>query len=106
MMTLVMVWWLLSRVTMSITPRVMQPGSAMRITCSVPRHPENRWLTIAVPEYVSSTRQLDGEDEKITHTFYVDHMPCGVNVAVCDVVDNLGKHYTATTQFTVAGCEE
>lgn len=107
MTTLLWLWMLVARVTIAVTPRVMQVGATIRITCTVPRHADNRWLTIAVPgSGYSSTRQLDGEAEKITHVAYVQHMECGEQVAVCDVADNLDRHFVASTQLTVAGCEE
>ena len=80
-------------------------NGAIRITCTVPRHPDNRWLSIGVPGMSSSTRQLDGESAAITHTMTVTHLECGVTEVVCDVEDNLERHYQAQTSITVAGCE-
>lgn len=98
--------WALLRVSISVTPKVVLANGTIRITCTVPRHPDNRWLSIIVPDVTSSNRQLDGEAEKITHVMTVPHIPCGVLVVACDVEDNLERHFTAVTQVTVAGCEE
>lgn len=106
MMMLVMVLWLLSWVTVSVTPSAVPVNGTIRVTCTVPRHPDNRWLTIAVPgSGVYSTRQLDGEAEKITHVMYVQHIECGTEEVICEVTDNLGKQYRSVRSIAVAGCE-
>lgn len=93
-----------SRVAIAVLPTVLQVGGTIRITCTVPPHPDNRWLTIAAPPYVSSGRQLDGSAEKTTHLFYVDHVPCEVEDVVCEVQDALGRTYRAARPIMVAGC--
>lgn len=93
------------RVSITVVPAALLVNGTVRITCTVPRHPDNRWLTIAVPGYVSSTRQLDGDAEKVTHVMYVDHVPCEATEVVCEVVDTLGRVYRTARPITVAGCD-
>lgn len=98
-------WMLLARVSVSVTPRMVT--TTVRITCSVPRHPDNRKLTIGIPDYQSSERQLDGEDALITHTLTLKRPPCDVpSVAFCDLEDNLGKHGIVSTPFVNANCSQ
>lgn len=95
-----------ARVSIAVQPTVVLQNGTIRITCTVPRHPDNRWLTIAVPGYTSSTRQLDGADEKITHTMYVQHIPCDIEGAICEVTDALGRTYPVARPVVVAGCAQ
>lgn len=93
-----------ARVSISVVPTAGMANGTVRVTCSVPRHPDNRWLTIAAPPYTSSTRQLDGETAPITHTLYVDHLPCEVEEMQCIVEDALGRTFRAVQPIIVAGC--
>lgn len=94
-----------ARVSIAVLPSVLMPGDAIRVTCTVPKHPDNRRLLIALPGYSSSDRPIDGSDAAITHRMIFQHVPCDVELAACVVVDNLGKEYPATTQIRVAGCD-
>jgi hypothetical protein len=94
------------RVYIATMPSVMQAGDNVRLTCTVPKHPDNRWLTIGISGYRTSTFQLDGEDAAITHTFIVQHVSCDTPIAVCQVKDNLGKTYEATRELGMIGCGE
>lgn len=93
------------RVYIATMPLVMQVGDSVRITCTVPKHPDNRWLKIGMDNYRTSTVQLDGDTAAITHVFLVSHVPCDTPIAVCVVEDNLGKTFTASRELVIAGCE-
>lgn len=70
----------------------------------MPRHPDNRLLTIALPGYRISETDLEGEAAPITHVATYEHVPCGTEEAVCQVTDNLGRVFVARTGLVVAGC--
>lgn len=93
------------RVYIATMPLVLQAGGAVRITCTVPKHEDNRWLTIGISGYRTSTFQLDGDSAAITHTFLVQKVPCETPIAICVVEDNLGKTYAATRELGIARCE-
>ncbi len=94
-----------SPVAINVTPRVLLAGQTIRLTCVVPRSPENRWLNYGVAGYTYSMRQLDGDQAPITYTAYVQHVPCEASEAFCDLVQAGERHATVTAGITVAGCE-
>ena len=98
------------RVSIAVTPTVLSVGAILRVTCTVPRHPDNRWIEIGVyyeggVVYQSSLRQLDGETALVTHVMTVTHMPCDATVAQCYVVPAVGPTYRAVRAVVVAGCQ-
>lgn len=98
-----------SRVHTTITPTAVPVGGSIRITCSVPRHPDNRWLHVGAfyddgAPYRDATDQLDGESARVTHTMLVEHVPCDVGMVMCAVEDNLGRVYRDVRPLVVAGC--
>lgn len=94
-----------TRVSIAVLPTVLQVGGTVRITCTVPHHPDNRWLTIGIPGYRTSGGDLDGASAPVTHTMYVEHVPCEAEEVVCEVTDALGKVYRAARPLVVAGCD-
>lgn len=92
------------RVSIAVSPSVLFVGQTIRVTCTVPRDPSNRTLTIAIPGVTSSTRQLDGVNALITHTLTVPHVPCDTSAAVCVVENVRGQTFLAMRSFFVAGC--
>jgi hypothetical protein len=94
------------RVYIATMPLVLQAGDNVRITCTVPKNPDNRWLKMGIDGYRTSTFQLDGDSAPITHSFIVQKVPCETPVAICVVEDNLGKTWTATRELGIAGCGE
>jgi len=70
----------------------------------VPRDERNRRLEVAVLGYTSSTRQLDGEDSRITFEFPFAHIPCGVEEVACQVIGTDGSKI-ARQRVEVKGCE-
>lgn len=83
---------------------VVMHGSSLRVTCRVPRHPDNRLLEIALDPYRSSWRQLDGEDSMVTHDMMFPHVPCEVFRAVCVLTTNEMKQHYAIKDVQVVGC--
>ncbi len=98
-----------SRVSIAVLPTIVPAGGTVRVTCTVPRHPDNRWLEIGVyyeggVVYQSSLRQLDGDTAPITHTMLVDHMPCEAVVASCYLIPAVGPQARAVRAVEVVGC--
>ena len=97
------------RVSIAVVPTVFPVGGTLRLTCTVPRHPDNRWLVLGVyyegsVVYQASERQLDGELAPVTHVMYVDHIPCDATVAQCYLLPSVGPQFRATQSVVVAGC--
>lgn len=89
----------------SIYPQVLFAGGALRLRCSVPPAPANRWLDFGVQDYRTSGEELDGEKAVVTHETIIDHIPCNVGPAFCAVTDANGKVRTVTAAYEMAGCE-
>jgi hypothetical protein len=95
-----------SRVSIKVRPAAVMTGGSLVVTCSVPRHSENRKLTVGLNDYVESQMPLEGEGARVTHEIPYDHVPCLVKVAYCVVEDQSGQQFLARTSVLVAGCEE
>ncbi len=98
-----------TRVSIAVVPAAIPAGGTLRVTCTVPRHPDNRWLEIGVyyeggVVYQSSLRQLDGESAPVTHTMYVTHMPCEAVVASCYLIPAVGPQARVVRAVEVVGC--
>lgn len=94
-----------ARVSVTAYPHVVELGGTVRLTCTVPRDPANRWLDYGVGEDTSSGRQLDGDQAPSVWTMYVRHVPCA-SAAWCIVRLNDGRSFRATTNLLVSGCEQ
>ena len=95
-----------SRVSIAVLPQAAMAGDTVRVTCTVPKNPTNRLLVMGIPGYTTSEIQLDGDGAPVTHRQYYRHIPCDVEIAICVVVDDLGKQFPASAPLTVAGCGE
>jgi hypothetical protein len=93
------------RVSIRVSPLVLMAGGALRVTCVVPRDARNRQLSVALSDYTSSSRQLDGDQARITHEFIFSHVPCVVEDAACQVVGTDGS-LIAKQHIEVVGCEK
>lgn len=87
-----------------VSPHVVLAGGTVRLTCSVPRDPDHRWLEMGIEGYRTSGGDLEGERAAVTHTMYIDHMPCGTEEAFCRVDGAVKKPERAVALFQVAGC--
>lgn len=101
------VWMILTlssepRVSVKVMPTVLFAGGSVRVTCRVPRHPDNRRLTMVLSEYTSHEVQLDGEASSVTHQFIFGHVPCETELAACVVEDAQHRRFTASERLTVA----
>lgn len=89
----------------AVQPPLLMKGGAVRVTCTVPRHPDNRRLDVMLPGYTESSRTLDGEDSRVTWEFVFTHIPCEVETAVCRVVRITGAA-NARAPISVQGCDD
>lgn len=89
---------------LTVSPRVLMAGNTVRMTCRVPRHPDNRLVQWGFSDYLNSTRDLEGERSPITWEAYFNHVPCDPGIAYCAVVRANGKVLQTTERVEVAGC--
>lgn len=81
-------------------------GQALRITCSVARHPNNRWVEFGIVNFRSSGQSIEGEDSMVTYQYTFTHVPCEAGPAYCAVQTSDGKTQVAQQPFRVLNCEE
>lgn len=93
------------RISIRVGPQVLQAGQGVTVTCTVPRHVENRRITAMLANYTSSERQIEGENAPVTFRFTFNHIPCDVDAAVCVLQDNLGGQTAASAQLLITGCD-
>lgn len=95
-----------SRVELRLYPRGIIAGQSVRVTCKVPRHPDNRRLAMVVEHYRASERDLDGDRAPITYEFHVDHVPCASSNVACVVMTGTRDVFTAAQPLIVLGCDQ
>lgn len=91
-------------VTVSVYPQTVMAGGAVRLRCTVPKDPANRWLDYGLDGYTGSGRQLDGAAAPVTYQVTVDHLPCDVGPAYCRLTRAGKPPVTATRAVLVAAC--
>lgn len=91
----------LKPITIKVNRTVLYPGDTLVVTCSVPRHEDNRKVEGVLADYTSSEHQLDGEASAITHRFEFKKIPPDVEIAGCRLTDKYGRQSTALQQIQV-----
>lgn len=89
-----------------VYPRTLLAGSALRLTCRVPRDADHRWLDMGIAGLRTSGVPLDGESAAVTHPMLIEHVPCGEEEAFCLVQGATGKPQQVVTRFVVSGCDD
>jgi len=91
--------------TLTVYPRVVQPGASIRLTCRVPRHKSNRAVTWGFDNWTSTTRQLDGVYARVTWESVFDHVPCDPGRAFCEVWRVEARNQRVSQEVIVVGCD-
>jgi hypothetical protein len=78
-------------VTIKVSRTVLYPGDSLVVTCSVPRHEDNRKIEGILVDYTSSEHQLNGADSAITHRFEFKKVPEDTDTAACRLTDKYGR---------------
>lgn len=77
--------------SLTASPNVVTVGGSVNLSCRVPKHPDNRSISLGLENYTTSTRQLDGEQSPSIFTLKVDHIPCDAGPAFCTVAGVGGR---------------
>lgn len=93
-------------VKVAVSSNVIMAGHSQRVTCTVPRDDRNRWITAGIVGYTSSGRSLNGSEAYVTTAVLFQKVPCGSELAFCELETNTGEHIIVNAKFMVAGCEE
>ncbi len=92
-------------VQVSVYPRVVFAGGAVRLRCRVPRHPANRELIWGMADYRTSFTALDGEEAAVTHEQLIQAVPCEAGAAFCLVRRSGEPDARAQLDVLVSGCQ-
>lgn len=98
-------WLYLSIVSIRTNPHVLLANGAMRVTCLVMHRAENRKLIMQIEGYRTSEWELEGESAPGVFEVLYEHMPCGVEIASCTLVETTGKTTRVILPIQVSGCE-
>lgn len=79
------------RVTVDVMPRVASEGDSIRVRCKVPKHADNRSLTMGIADVQSTRYALEGSGAPVSYELLVKHVLCGETSAYCIVQENTGK---------------
>lgn len=90
-------------VSIQVAPRLVMEGQPLRITCKVPRHPDNRKLEIGLLGMKSSTFPLNGEAGAVTNNLFIAHADCGVGPAYCLLSTVTGQEKKVTFPVKIVG---
>lgn len=93
-------------VAVSVSHRIVQPGTDLRITCRVQRHEDNRGLLIGLSEWTTSSRQLEGASAPITHQLTFRSVPCYPGEPYCLLERTSGRQIRVSTSIEMVGCNE
>jgi hypothetical protein len=101
-------------VSIRVSAHSIMAGSSVRVTCRVPRNPENRGLTALLTGsedpnglvYRSMFDQMDGESTRPTHEFTFTKVPCDVDLAACVLERQGSPNAVVRESLVVGGCDE
>lgn len=94
------------RFELTVYPRVVMAGrGAVRLTCRVPRDPDNRRLAVGFPNWQMFQKDMEGADAPVTYQWLYEGVGCGLEDPVCLVTRADGSVRSATVAITVAGCD-
>jgi len=94
-----------NRVSIKVDHTAFFAGADIVVTCTVPRHPDNRKVAAVLVGFTSSEHQLDGEASPITHRFPFKKVSCDAVEARCVLLDKFGGTAIMNQQLQIAGCE-
>jgi hypothetical protein len=66
--------------SIAVRPKMAKPGTDLRVTVHIDRHPASRTLQLeieALSFYARTDRQLDGKEAPVSHTFTWRNLPAG-----------------------------
>jgi hypothetical protein len=92
------------RVSIHVSSRNVYVDQALRIRCTVPHNPDNRFVEAAIDDSQYSQRPLEGEFAAITNDFFFDHLQCVDDRASCAVRTMNRSDAVASLSITVVGC--
>lgn len=94
-----------NRVSIKVSKTVLFAGTDLTVTCTVPRHPDNRKVAAVLVGYTSDQRDLNGEEAPVTHRFEFKKVSCDTIEARCVLVDKFGGTAVQNQSLQIEGCE-
>lgn len=92
------------RVKIQTDPSFAARGGNMWVTCWIPKHPDNRGLTIGMPWHRTTWYDIEGSKAPKMFRFLVQEIPClPVTAAICQLRTNKDD-ILASKPIQVMGC--
>lgn len=96
-----------ARPELTVSPRNIIAGQALRLTCKVPRDASNRRVAYGMTLVGSSERQMEGEASRVTYEMLIEHVPCEPGEAFCEVWrTGGGRPVRVSREVTTVGCDQ
>ena len=93
-------------VTIRVAPLTLFAGDAFWLTCRIRPDDRNRLIDYGVTDYRDhSQRPIAGASGPNVIQVLVEHVPCDVGPAYCQIGRTDGSWSRAVQPFTVAGCD-
>ena len=87
---------------LTVYPNVVDQGGSVRVSCRVPKHADNRQVTLGLTNYTTSSRSLDGAHAPTNFTMTFQHLPCDPGPAFCLVQGVNGRYHMETANVLVS----
>jgi hypothetical protein len=99
-----------ARLSVRLSPAVLQAGQSLWLTCRISRHPDNRAMAYGLIDadgvaIDNQGREVHGNDGPVTFQRAIPHAPCGAVAAYCVVKDRFNQQEQETAPLIVAGCD-
>lgn len=91
--------------TLMITPQALMDGSTMHLICRVSHDADNRNVRWGVEGVAVSGVSMEGDHAPTVYDRWIQHVPCGVSEAFCEVKKVTGATKRIVRPFQVTGCE-
>lgn len=93
------------RVRVQVDPPAIGRGGNAWVTCWVPRHEDNRSITVGMPWHRTTYFDIEGAKAPKMFRFLLQDIPClPVAAVICHLRTNKGE-VLASKPVIVAGCE-
>lgn len=92
--------------TLVLNPIVVMDGGTMHLICRVNRDTENRNIRWGIEGVAVSGVSMSGADAPQTFDRWIQHVPCGVDTAFCEVKKSSGATKKIVRPFQVMGCDQ
>lgn len=93
------------RLSIKVDPQVTVKNGNVWVTCFVPRHSENRKITIGIHNHLKSSERIDGKQAPDMFVKLFSGIPCRDEVVAECVLEAFDGIYLVDREIPVARCQ-